>query len=143
MSITPQEAAAAIVAEMQAQFNVNDLVEQARVKLGLGTVPRVTTDNAVRLIGDEAVAVNELVARAAELKHIADAAAAERDIIGNLLADVLGDREELYVNGAPVFTYKETTSRVLDQATIKSLHPDIPGNEQYWKTTASRRRVYK
>lgn len=142
-TITPAEAAAAIVAEMTKQFDVNALVEDARQKLGVGVVPRVTDDAAVRLVGDEAVAVNELVARAAELKRVEDAAKAERDTIGTLLAEVLGDKETLYVNGAPVFTYTPVESRVLDQAAIKAKHPDIPGNEAYWKTTVSRARRYK
>jgi hypothetical protein len=87
--------------------------------------------------------VNEMTAKADEAERIAKAATAERDAIKAALKDLLGDREELKVNNALVFTNKASTSRVLDQAAVKARFPDIPGNEWAYKTQTSKRALFK
>ena len=139
MSLTPQQVAEQIIADL-AQFSVADAVSAARARLATaGLVPTAEEPGALALVGEDAATVNELVARADELARIAKAATEEREQIKDLLRDTLGEREVLVVNGAPVATNKQTVSRILDQQWIKSAYPDVPGNENFYKDSVTRR----
>lgn len=140
---SPTDAAAEIIANMQRAFDVNALVEDARHKLGVAPVPATGVAHKLDVTGPQAIVVNNLLAKAAELDRIAKAATAEREEIKQALADYAGDATELRVNGAPVFTYQEQVARVLDQAWIKANYPDIPGNEHFYKDQVTRPRRFK
>lgn len=142
--ITPADAAAEIIANMQRAFDVNALVEDARLKLHLDA-PQLdqAAPATLNITGAQAIVANNLLAKAAELDRIAKAATTEREQIKQVLADLAGDAEELRVNGAPVFTYKPQTARVLNQAWIKATYPDIPGNESFWQDQTTRPRRFK
>lgn len=138
---SPADVAAQIIASMKVSLDVGALVADARTKLGVPAQPDAAAS--VNITGAQAIVANNLLAKADELKRIADAATSEREEIKQILADYAGDAEVLKVNGAEVFTYKPKTSRVLDQAQIKSMHPDIPGNESYWKDQTQRPRRFR
>lgn len=141
-TVTPEAAAAEIIANMHRAFDVHALVEDARKKLGVNPAPDTETRK-VDVTGQQAIVINNLLAKSAELDRIAKAATTEREAIKEALADFAGDAEELSVNGATVFTYKEQVARVLDQAYIKAWFPDVPGNEKFWKDQVTRPRRFK
>lgn len=139
----PNDVAAEIIANMKRTFDVHALIADAREKLGVAPPPQNNVATAIDIRGAQAIVANNLLAKAEELKRIADAANAEREEIKQALADYAGDAEELRVNGAPVFTYREQVSRVLDQAAVKSRFPDVPGNEWAYKDQVTRPRRFK
>ena len=125
--------------------NIDDMLAEARTRLALA--PAANTDSDQREAPNAEV-VNALLAKAAELKRTEDSAKKEREKITNLLAEIAGPIEgsktvELTVNKATVFTVSRIESRGLNTDYIKSAHPDIPGNDAYWKTSVSTRRNYK
>lgn len=126
--------------------NVDALLAEARERLALAPVPKAT-DN--KREAPNADVVNALLAKAAELKRTSDSATKERGKITDLLAEITGPipkkakELELTVNKATVFTVSQVTSRVLNTDFVKSKHPDIEGNEDYYKDSVSIRRNYK
>jgi hypothetical protein len=125
--------------------NIDAMLAEARSRLALA--PAANTDSDQREASNPEV-VNALLAKAAELKRTEDSAKKERAKITDLLAEIAGPvtgtrTVELIVNDAPVFTVSVIESRGLNVDYIKSAHPDIPGNDAYWKTTKSTRRNYK
>ena len=140
---TPADAAAEIIANMKRAFDVNALIEDARLKLGVAPAP-VDNTRVINLTGAQGVVASNLLAKAEELDKVAKAALAEREAIKQVLADLVDDHaEELRVNNAPVFTYKEQHARVLDQAAVKAAFPDVPGNERFWKDQVTRPRRFR
>lgn len=138
MTTTPIEK---IVAEMLSGLDTATIIDRARNSLEIppkeASADEVTITDSV-----QAALVNELLAQAQSTQAVIKAATADYEAIKELLSELLGDREVLKVHNAPVFTYKKTTSRILDQSYVKSLHPDIEGNEDFYKTTESRRRLF-
>lgn len=126
--------------------NVDHLLAEARERLALAPAPKVTNDQREAPNAD---VVNALLAKSAELKRTIDSATKERGKITDLLAEITGpipkklDKLELTVNKAPVFVVTQVVSRVLNTDYIKSAHPDIEGNEAYYKDSVTTRRTYK
>jgi hypothetical protein len=143
VSTTTQNAFDSIIRQLAESVDTATLVD--RIRGALDIPPKeVAADPKVVVINDpvQASLVNELLAQADQLKRVADAAEADREAIKELLTEVLGEKEILKVHNAEVFTAKVTTSRVLNQSFIKSRFPDIEGNEDYYKNTESRRRLF-
>lgn len=150
----PQPTPDAVAAAMQMLnatkpvIDVTALVAEARAKM---QVPTAKTDKAVEVTDPHTV--NALLARASELKEQKKAIELEYDQIVGLLKDIVtsaevlhggeGSIEELTVNGATVFTYKQSTARVLNSTQVKKLFPDIPENAELWSDQVRRTALIK
>ena len=121
--------------------NLDQMIAEARSRLALAPKPAADTSNEVS--PTDPAMVNALLAQADEFKRAEAAAKRERAKITDLLAELTGPNATLTVNGAPVFVVSTVTSRVLDQAHIKSLFPDIPENAEMWTESTATRRDYK
>lgn len=133
-----------------ATFDLDAMIAAARESAGL-------VDNKVtkgQLEAPDPSLVNAILAAAAEQKRIADVATAEGEKAKEFLSDLILNAEtqaglepgaisELTVNGAVVFTYAQSTSRILNQSHLKSVFPDIAGNEECWTDSTRRPRVIK
>jgi len=144
---TPKQFADAITAPPSDGLDLDALIAAARAEAGLK--PAEIAKDALEV--PSADFANQLLARASELKRIIDASTKERDTIGKFFAELIETAEaetgkeigELTVHGAPVFTYKRSVSRVLNQSHIKSLFPDIPENAEMYVDSERRARIYK
>lgn len=130
-----------IVADIAGKLDTSTLID--RVRHSLEIPPQGVDENTVRIDDAlQAALVNELIAQAEHLHAVIKAATADRDAVKELLEELLGDKEILRVHNAEVFTYKYQKSRILNQSFIKSRFPDIEGNEDFYKTTESRRALF-
>lgn len=156
MNVNPDELARAqrLLAEAEGSptpaLDLDALIAAARDNLKLKPVK--LDDKAIE--APDANLVNTLLAHADEYKRQIDALTKERAKITDLLAEIIeaeeerlglepGAIEELTVHGATVFTDKVSHSRVLNSAHIKSLFPDIAGNEECYTDQVRRTRLYK
>lgn len=133
--------------------DLDDLLAKARENLHLGEIKGDLDDGEFE--APDPHLINELVAKADELKRESDRATKERGKITNFLKEVtLAQRDSLpedqrpkvlalTVNRAPVFAVNHIVSRVLDQDFIKAKHPDTPKNANYWKDSITDRGDYK
>lgn len=134
-----EEVAAAVHVEPNL-VGVDQLIAEARKRLG---TMAASDDTPTRVEVSDAAAANELLAQRDSLKRQASILEEAIEKIDNIFVDLIGDNEELTVGGAVVFTYKNGTSRVLNQAQIKKLFPDIPENAEFWKDQPSRKKNWK
>jgi hypothetical protein len=87
--------------------------------------------------------VNAILARAAAARQRKKEAEAEYNELIGLLKATVGEHDALRVHGAVVFTYKRSTSRLLNQQYIKSRFPDIEGNEDFYTDSERRTALLK
>jgi hypothetical protein len=156
MNVNPDELARAqrLLAEAEGRpapsLDLDALISAARDNLKLKPVK--LDDKAIE--APDADLVNTLLAHADDYKRQIDALTKERSKITDLLAEIMESEEErlgleaggiegLTVHGATVFTNKVSRSRVLNAAHIKSLFPDIAGNEECYTDQIRRTRLYK
>lgn len=128
--------------------NITELIATARSTM---QVPTSTEDKSIEATDPHMV--NAMLARASELKAQKKAIEAEYEQITTFLKDVVtsaevlhggeGSIEELRVNGATVFTYKQSTSRVLNQEQVKKMFPDIEENAELWTDQVRRTALIK
>lgn len=99
----------------------------------------------VDITGEAAQFINGLYARQAELKKQADVLSEERERITKLVAGIAADADAktVKVNGAPVMTRTEVTSRTFNATRAKQLFPDVPEWSELWETKTSVRRLWK
>lgn len=155
MSPNPDDVAAAIAflqTQEQTPLSIDAIIANARQKL-LGR--RMETTEGDQIESPDADYVNELLALGAQMKAQADRALAEREKITATLAEYTkelrfgvedipaGGKVELTVHGAPVFIVDSRKSRVFNAAHAKKVHPDIPGNEDFWEDKFTVFRSYK
>lgn len=123
-----QIATAAIVSQ---GANLQELIEQAKERLAAGATKIADQDGLTAVEAVDKATVKQLHALANEAKTARDEAAAQYDAIKLVLKDMLGDEatgaEVLTVNGAPVATWKRSTTVILNQKAIKEQFP----REQY------------
>lgn len=126
-------------------LDVDALISQARAGLGIKPVEKPLTVEAA-----EPATVAALVAWADQLAEDEKRAKEQREQIKSLLKamveqaeDASGEPvEQLTVAGRKVFSYSRTESRVLDQAAVKRMFPDIPEHAELYKTTVTRRATF-
>lgn len=135
------EVEAAVGAHAGPSISLDHLLEKAANLAGIEAI----ADNKVISVKEPALAamLNELVATQADLKRRADALTKERDRVTDLIKTLLGDAEELVVNGATVATYKTSTSRILNQTQVKKLFPDIEENAELYTDSERRALLFK
>lgn len=148
----PQLAEAeAILATLNKQqsIDLDALIAEARTKMQVDATAKLDTT----VEAPDPTLANELMARWSDLDRQAKEIAAEQEKIKSFFTDLVeslesaagvepGTIEQVAVHGAPVFSYKTVTSRVLDQAAVKKLWPDVPENEELWKTQTTRPRKF-
>lgn len=117
-------------------LSVNAMVDAARAALSLKPATEVKAKGVVE--ASDANTVNELLARREELKRIRGAAELEMKQLDEVMKEHMGDAETLTVHGAPVATYKRSVSRIIDSDYVKSMFPDIPGHEGFYKDSERR-----
>ena len=129
-------------------FDLDNLIAAARDKMNLTLIAAAKDE---KLEAPDAELVNTLLAQADEWERREKEAKAERAKITDFFRDLVVSTEdrtgkpisELTVHGATIFTYKISSSRILNQAHIKSLFPDLPENAEMWIDSPSRRALYK
>lgn len=126
---------------------VDNLIADARNKLGAGVYPDTTSGAEHPAIeASDPAMLNALAAERASLyrekKELENRIAAIDDIAKNILGE---QNHDLKANGVTIVTYRPVTppTRVLDQAHIKKLFPDTPDNAELWKDQPSRRIDWK
>jgi len=135
-----------ILAQLAEHVDVATLIDRAE---GILEIPpaadEVTAANVVHITDPtKADVLNELLARADEVKRIRDAATADYDAIKDVFRKLTGDdRDEVKIHNATVFTNKESVSRILNQSFIKSKFPDIAGNEDFYVDSPRRTALFK
>lgn len=131
--ITPEQLTALLEAG-KAEFHVTPTSKAVTSPEKQFTVPAAQT-----------ALINQMLAQANQLKDIKSEAEAKRAQITDFLGDLLGDNEELVVNGAVVFTNKEVVARVVDTDYIKATFPDDDSgfNDEFYKETRTKRRLFK
>lgn len=134
-------AAETAAASAETSVNLDDLLAEARQKLGVLANP--TKDDEVEFEVADPNIVNALLAKASEYKRISDVATKEREKITALLASLTPNAGTLVVHGAPVFKVSQITSRIFKADHMKALFPDIPENAEFWEDRISTRRDYK
>lgn len=124
-----------VVAPSTVELDIDALIATARERLSLAPTPADSTADDEYEAPDAAV-ISSMTAEAAALKRAEDKAKKDREKISSFLTELLpAGRTALTVHGATVFTAKRSAdSRVLNTDFIKSKHPDIAGNEDYWTT---------
>ena len=129
-------------------LDLDGLIAAARDKMNLTPIAAAKNE---KLEAPDAELVNTLLAQADEWDRREKEAKAERAKITDFFRDLVVSTEdatgkpisELTVHGATIFTYKPSISRILNQAHIKSLFPDLPENAEMWIESTSRRALYK
>lgn len=128
--------------------SIDHLIADARARLTGGTVVfgRDDDDDKAKVskveVSDAGVA-NALAAERAQLKRQVSMYEERLAEIDGIFVGIVGDADAVTINGATVFTYKSTTSRVLNQVQVKKLFPDTPENAELWKDQTSRRKNWK
>lgn len=111
----------------QNQVSIQELIEQAKIKLASGATKAADLDNLPTVEAVDKATVKQLHALANEAKIKRDEADAEYNAIKQVLKDMLGSEdtaaEVLTVNGAPVATWKKSSTTILNQAAIKARFP--------------------
>lgn len=103
--------------------SLQELIEQAKIKLASGATKTADQDDLPTVEAVDKATVKQLHALANEAKTARDEAAAQYEAIKQVLKDMLGPEDEaaeiLTVNGAPVATWKKSTTVILNQSAIK------------------------
>jgi hypothetical protein len=126
--------------------SIDQFIQEATAKLGVdaGQIhgePASEGDDVVD--APDASVVNAILARAAAARQRKKEAEAEYNELIGLLKATVGEHDALRVHGAVVFTYKRSTSRLLNQQYIKSRFPDIAGNEDFYTDSERRTALLK
>lgn len=125
--------------------SIDQLIADARARL-TGAAPASNDDDgelAVKVEVSDAGVANALAAERAQLKRQVSMYEERLAEIDGIFVNIVGDADAVTINGATVFTYKPSTSRVLDQVQVKKLFPDTPENAELWKDQTSRRKNWK
>jgi len=123
--------------------SIDQLIEDARKKLGAGTHLDSGAEHPAIEASDPAM-LNALAAERASLYREKKELEQRIAAIDDIAKGILGEKDhDLKANGVTVVTYRPVTSRVLNQAHIKKLFPDVPENRELWQDQTSRRIDWK
>jgi hypothetical protein len=113
------------------KLDVQELIEQAKVRLAATGTKTVDGEKVPTVEAEDKATVKQIHALAEEAKRARDEASAQYELYKQVLKDLTGENEALTVNGVPVFTYKRSTTTILNQAAIKAQFPQATHPELY------------
>lgn len=117
------------------QPSIQELIEQAKLRLAAGGTKRVDTEKLPTVEAGDAATVKQIHALADEAKRARDEAAAQYDALKLVLKDMMGDEETaaevLTVSGVPIATWKKSVRTTLNQSAVKERFPQSEHPELY------------
>ncbi len=124
-------------------------IAAAQEQLGAARIVKGSTD--LEVPEEMRATVNEIVALVSDEQRLVKQHEAAVERGKKFLAAIIekaedgngATYEQLTVNGAPVFGYKPSVVRILDQAAVKAEFPDTPENKRFYTDSLRRNRTLR